>query len=153
MSHRLRVAADLRWRGHFLRCFMKIGAIPENLLERLAVFFGLVPTPIIDTFHAVIVARAVMVATKLDIFDALAARPLSAMDLAAQLGLDGAALEKLLNVLVAIGYVQSGPAGFAPARLARKWRSNPPRNSCAPAKLSMSTTSFVMSSGASTSAA
>ena len=100
---------------------MKIGAIPENLLERLAVFFGLVPTPIIDTFHAVIVARAVMVATKLDIFDALAARPLSAMDLAAQLGLDGAALEKLLNVLVAIGYVQSGPAGFAPARLARKW--------------------------------
>src|SRR5438876_5908582 len=115
------VAADLRWRGHFLRCFMKIGAIPENLLERLAVFFGLVPTPIIDTFHAVIVARAVMVATKLDVFDALASHPLSAMDLAAQLGLDAAALEKLLNVLVAIGYVQSGPAGFAPTRLAQKW--------------------------------
>ena len=100
---------------------MKIGAIPENLLERLAVFFGLVPTPIIDTFHAVIVARSVMVATKLDVFDALASRPLSAMDLAAQLGLDAAALEKLLNVLVAVGYVKKGPAGFAPTRLTRNW--------------------------------
>src|ERR1039458_3139451 len=100
---------------------MKIGAIPENLLERLAMVFGLVPTPFIDTFHAVIVARAVMVATKLDVFDALASRPLSATELAAQLGLDAAALEKLLNVLVAIGYVKNGSAGFAPTRLTRKW--------------------------------
>src|SRR5476649_1363867 len=100
---------------------MKIGAIPETLLERLAMVFGLVPTPFIDTFHAVIVARAVMVATKLDVFDALASRPLSATELAKQLGLDAAALEKLLNVLVAIGYLKNGSAGFAPTRLARKW--------------------------------
>jgi hypothetical protein len=48
---------------------MKIGAIPETLLERLAMVFGLVPIPFMDTFQAVIVARAVMVATKLDVFD------------------------------------------------------------------------------------
>lgn len=100
---------------------MKIGAIPENLLERLAMFFGLVPTPFIDTFHAVIVARAAIVATKLDIFDALASRPLSATELATQLGLDPAALEKLLNVLVAIGYLKNRPTGFEPTRLTRKW--------------------------------
>jgi 2-polyprenyl-3-methyl-5-hydroxy-6-metoxy-1,4-benzoquinol methylase len=100
---------------------MKIGAIPETLLERLAMVFGLVPIPFIDTFHAVIVARAVMVATKLDVFDALAARPLPATALAAQLGLDAAALEKLLNLLIAIGYVKHGSAGFSPTRLARKW--------------------------------
>ena len=100
---------------------MKIGAIPESLLERLAIFFGLVPTPIIDTFHAVIVARAVMVATKLDVFEALARRPRSAKDLATQLGLDAAALEKLLNVLVAIGYLRSGTTEFSLTRLARKW--------------------------------
>jgi ubiquinone/menaquinone biosynthesis C-methylase UbiE len=100
---------------------MKIGAIPENLLERLAMAFGLVPTPFIDTFHAVIVARAIMVATKLDIFDALDTRPLSATTLAAQLGLDAVALEKLLNVLAASGYVQNGRVGYAPTRLARKW--------------------------------
>jgi 2-polyprenyl-3-methyl-5-hydroxy-6-metoxy-1,4-benzoquinol methylase len=100
---------------------MKIGAIPETLLERLAMAFGLVPIPFIETFHAVIVARAVMVATKLDVFDALAARPLPATALAAQLGLDAAALEKLLNLLIAIGYVKHGSAGFSPTRLARKW--------------------------------
>jgi 2-polyprenyl-3-methyl-5-hydroxy-6-metoxy-1,4-benzoquinol methylase len=100
---------------------MKIGAIPESLLERLALFFGLVPTPIMDTLHAAIVARAIMVATKLDVFEALAARPRSATDLAAQLGLDAAALEKLLNVLVAIGYLRSGSAEFSLTRLARKW--------------------------------
>jgi 2-polyprenyl-3-methyl-5-hydroxy-6-metoxy-1,4-benzoquinol methylase len=100
---------------------MKIGAIPESLFERLALFFGLVPTPIIDTFHAAIVARAIMVATKLDVFEALAHRPRSATDLAAQLGLDAAALEKLLNVLVAIGYLRSRPAAFSLTRLARKW--------------------------------
>jgi len=67
--------------GQFIRCSMKIGAIPENLLERLAMVFGLVPTPFIDTFNAVIVARTVMVATKLDVFDALASRPFPRLSL------------------------------------------------------------------------
>jgi len=82
---------------------MKIGAIPENLLERLAMVFGLVPTPFIDTFNAVIVARAVMVSTKLDVFDALASRPLSATELAKQLGLDRPALGSSLNLFAAMG--------------------------------------------------
>ena len=56
---------------------MKIGAIPETLLERLAMFLGLVPTPFVETFHAVIVARAVMVATKLGVFEACASKPRS----------------------------------------------------------------------------
>jgi hypothetical protein len=60
-------------------CSIKIGAIPETLFERLALAFGLVPTPFIDTFHAVIVARAIMVATKLDVFDALASKPMRAI--------------------------------------------------------------------------
>jgi len=46
---------------------MKIGAIPENLLERFAMVFGLVPTPFIDTFNAVIVARIVDRSTRLNL--------------------------------------------------------------------------------------
>ena len=52
---------------------MKIAAIPEGVVERLAALAGMAPTPVIDTFHAVIVARAIMVATKLGVFDAAAA--------------------------------------------------------------------------------
>ena len=54
---------------------MKIGAIPENLFERLVTLANLAPTPVVDTFHAVIVARAIIVATKLGVFDALAPGP------------------------------------------------------------------------------
>ena len=39
---------------------MRVGAIPETLLERVATFAGLAPTPVVDTLHAVIVARAVV---------------------------------------------------------------------------------------------
>lgn len=100
---------------------MRIGAIPEGMVERLANLAGLAPTPVVDTFHAVIVARAVVVATRLGIFDAIAAEPLSASDAAARLGLDPRALEKLLNILVATGYLAFRGGRYRATRLARKW--------------------------------
>jgi hypothetical protein len=51
---------------------MRVGAIPETLIERIALATGAVPTPIVDTLHAVIVARAIVTATRLDVFEALA---------------------------------------------------------------------------------
>ena len=33
---------------------MKIAAVPETFLERLAALAGMAPTPVVDTFHAVI---------------------------------------------------------------------------------------------------
>lgn len=100
---------------------MRIGAIPEGMVERLANLAGLAPTPVVDTFHAVIVARAVVVATRLGIFDAIAAEPLSASNAAARLGLDPRALEKLLNILVATGYLAFRDGRYRATRLARKW--------------------------------
>jgi SAM-dependent methyltransferase len=100
---------------------VKIGAIPENFLERLITLAGLAPTPMIDTFHAVIVARAIMVATKLGVFDATAPDPLSAADLAGRLGVDPRGLEKLLNLLVATGYLRFRDGRYALTSLARKW--------------------------------
>ena len=63
---------------------MKIGAIPEGFFERLITLVGLAPTPLIDTFHAVIVARAIIVGAKLGVFDAVADRPLTASAAAAR---------------------------------------------------------------------
>jgi ubiquinone/menaquinone biosynthesis C-methylase UbiE len=100
---------------------MKIGAVPENLFERLIVFAGLAPTPIIDTFHAVVVARAIIVATKLGVFDAVAARPRSAAEMAGSLSVDAEALAKLNNLLVAIGYLKLVDDRYAATRLTRKW--------------------------------
>jgi len=100
---------------------MRVGAIPETLLERIATFAGLAPTPVVDTLHAVIVARAVVVATRLGVFEALAEGPGEAAPVAKQLGVHDGGLEKLLNLLVAAGYLRFGKAGYALSPLARKW--------------------------------
>jgi ubiquinone/menaquinone biosynthesis C-methylase UbiE len=100
---------------------MKVRAVPEGLFERLVTLAGLAPVPIVDTFHAVIAARAIMVATKLCVFDALAPQPLSAHEAAGQLGVDAGALGKLLNVLTATGYLRVRGGRYAPTRLARTW--------------------------------
>ena len=100
---------------------MKIAAVPETLLERLITLLGRAPTPIIDTFHAVIVARTVMVATKLGVFEALADGPRTAPEVAGALGVDERATEKLLNVLVATRYLRFRDERYALAQLARRW--------------------------------
>src|SRR2546421_9416585 len=53
---------------------MKLHAVPENLLERIALRAGVVPTHLGDTIVAMTLARTIMVATKLGIFEALAKR-------------------------------------------------------------------------------
>ena len=100
---------------------MRVGAIPESLLERLALATNLAPTPVVDTLHAVIVARAVVAATRLGVFDGLAHASADAAALAGSLGLHPGALEKLLNLLVATGYLSHGRAGYGLSPLSRKW--------------------------------
>jgi hypothetical protein len=51
---------------------MRYGVIAENPLERVGLAAGLVPTPRIDGYAAAF-SRAIMVATRLGIFDALTA--------------------------------------------------------------------------------
>ncbi len=47
---------------------MRLDAVPENLLERIALQAGVVPTPLGDTIVAMTLARTIMVATKLGVF-------------------------------------------------------------------------------------
>ena len=44
---------------------MRIGAMPETMLERLALGVGLVPTPLIDTSGTFILARMVIAANRI----------------------------------------------------------------------------------------
>jgi SAM-dependent methyltransferase len=100
---------------------VKIGAIPEGLFERLITLLGLAPTPVVDTFHAMIVARSIMVGAKLGVFDLLAERPLTADAAARALGTNAPALEKLLDVLVATGYLSVDHSHYRTTALSRKW--------------------------------
>ena len=48
---------------------MRLNASPENLFERIALRAGVVPTPLGDTIVAMTLARTIMVATKLGVFE------------------------------------------------------------------------------------
>lgn len=61
---------------------MKLGVIPENLAERLALWIGIPPPGIVESWLGIMASRAVMAATKLDIFEALAAGPLTVQEIA-----------------------------------------------------------------------
>jgi 2-polyprenyl-3-methyl-5-hydroxy-6-metoxy-1,4-benzoquinol methylase len=104
---------------------MKLGAKAENPLEQVALAVGIVPTPLLDTIIALLLARSVMVGVKLGVFEALAGEPLPAAEVAARCGTDPYATEKLLGALVGAGYldVHGATSGqtFMLASAARRW--------------------------------
>jgi SAM-dependent methyltransferase len=100
---------------------MKLGVIPENLLERLLLAINFVPTPIFDTQVALMLARTVMAGTKLGIFEALAASPLSAAEIAARCHTDLRATLKLLNALVGARYLRKDGEHYTLTRVTSKW--------------------------------
>jgi len=79
------------------------------------------PTPLGDTIVAMTLARAIMVATKLGIFEALAKGEYTTHEAAALCGLDQHATEALLFALAGAGYVRCKAMRFTLAPVARKW--------------------------------
>jgi SAM-dependent methyltransferase len=69
------------------------------------------PDPFADTFVAMAGARTVIAATRLGLFEALAAEPATARELAARQGLDPVGTEALLGALAALGYLEADHGG------------------------------------------
>src|SRR5215468_12464857 len=108
---------------------MKIDVAAESPIERLALTLRLVPTPVFHTIVPMVAVRALLVGTKLGVFEALGQDPLTAVDVAAKLGTEPAATEKLLNALAGLGYLRAGGNGFALSAEARRWLvSDSPRS-------------------------
>ncbi len=100
---------------------MKLSVSGESAAERLAIALGLAPVPLVDTHMAFLRARAIMVATKLGLFEALAGGPLSSDAVATRCGTSPAATPKLLNALVACGYLRGATGEYALTSRARTW--------------------------------
>lgn len=86
---------------------MRVAAKPDGLFERLAfsVAPGMVPTPIFESYVALMMARAIMAGSSLGVFRALAERPDDPEGLADRLELDPVGADVLLKALHACGYV------------------------------------------------
>jgi SAM-dependent methyltransferase len=100
---------------------MKIGAIPQSLVEWIALKLEFAPRALVDTHAAMLLARTVMAGTELKLFDALAAGPLTADETAALCGAASGPIALLLDALAAFGYVRSSNGRFALTRRSRRW--------------------------------
>ena len=99
---------------------MKYGAIPSNLIERLALWMGKVPVPMLDALFSILKARSLMVSVRFGIFEALRDGPLTASEVAATCHLDAECTELLLRVLVIADYIEMRGERFALSELSRR---------------------------------
>jgi SAM-dependent methyltransferase len=114
---------------------MKLRPIPENLRECLACACGMVPTPLLDTLVALLLANTVMAGTAVGVFEALAAGDLTADDISLRCGSDHTAMQKMLRALCACGYLRWNKNRYALSQVSRRWLLRGARHSLYPAIL------------------
>jgi cyclopropane fatty-acyl-phospholipid synthase-like methyltransferase len=93
------------------------------LVEVLLIWLEAVPRPFFETQFAFTTARAIMAASDLGVFDALATRDLTAEEVAQHCGSHPRATELLLNALVGCRYLKyvRKSRRYALSRVARRW--------------------------------
>ncbi len=95
--------------------------------ELAAARLNILPACVYDAFPTVLFGRALVLATRLGIFEELARRPQSAEELAGTLGLSPKPLELILAALVETSYLTCRDRRYSPTRQTAKWllRSSP----------------------------
>lgn len=89
----------------------------ENVLARLNVL----PTPLLDTLLAAGIAKVLVTACELGIFDVLSKRPLPLHVLAERLECEPQGLQLLLQLLVSAGYLRVSNGSYANTRMSQRW--------------------------------
>lgn len=108
---------------------MKIGAIPESVVEWLALKLDLAPRALIDTHAAMLLSRTLATAAELSIFDILADTPMTAEEVAAAANSAPGPTALLLDALAASGYLRISDGRFELTRRARPWLVSSGRSS------------------------
>ena len=100
----------------------------ESLLARL----NLLPVPLIDTPLSAGIAKVLVTACQLGVFDALDKQPLTLETLAARLQCDPQGLQLLLQLLVSAGYLRLRRGRYRNTRTAQRWLTSTSPSSVAP---------------------
>lgn len=98
---------------------MKYGPIPSNIVERIALWSGNVPIPMMDSLVSIMKARGLMAAVRLGVFESLKSGSRTAADIALEKNLDPKSLELLLRGMVWAGYAVWTGGVFSLSRLGR----------------------------------
>jgi SAM-dependent methyltransferase len=98
---------------------MKIGAIPQSLIEWLALKLEIAPRALVDTHAAMLLARTIMAGAELKIFDALRDGPRTAEEIARICRSERAATALLADALASCGYLRCSGTRFGLTRRSR----------------------------------
>jgi SAM-dependent methyltransferase len=118
---------------------VRVGVIPENTLERIGLALDLAPVPLAEGLFSFLLARTVMIGTRIGVFEALAGAPRTATEVAAACGTDARATERLLHALAGCRYLSVSldtDAGgreaprYALTAGARRWMLADTKDSC-----------------------
>jgi len=101
---------------------MRLGAIPDGLVERIGLLLGKVPTPVGEALLSMPVARSLQVAQRTGILGALAEGPRDPTELAEHLGLQPTGTIRILDVIATLGHVKQNPDGsYEMTASGRRW--------------------------------
>lgn len=100
---------------------MRLGPVSENPIEWVIARLNLAPRPLLETQMAYTLARLIMVATKVGVFEALAAGRATGPEVAERCGMSPVGTEKLLFALAGAGYLRAEDGGYALEPVSRKW--------------------------------
>ena len=100
---------------------MKLKLAPENPMEWMALKMNLAPVPLVETQIYFTVARAIMAAADLGIYESIGKSWKSSEDVAKDCRTNPAATTHLLNTLVGIGYVKFSDGKYKLAPKFTKW--------------------------------
>jgi SAM-dependent methyltransferase len=100
---------------------MRLDVVPDNILERLVLLMGIVPTPLVQVSWGMASASTIIAGARLGVFEALDGVELSPAELAAQLHTHPLATETLLNGLCGFGCIDRRDGRYRDSALARKW--------------------------------
>src|SRR5262245_35938648 len=98
---------------------MKYGVIPTSVGERIALWTGKIPVPLLDAVFPLMKARCLMAGVSLGIFESLRNGPLTAAQIATRNNLDAESTELLLRALVSIDYMEQQRDRYSLSPLSR----------------------------------
>lgn len=100
---------------------MKVGTKADGLIEALLLIANQIPTPLLETFSAMMNAKAILAANEIGLFNALAERPLTPHVLAKHLGTSERGMIDLIDVLCASRYLRRDGKRVRLTAMSRKW--------------------------------
>jgi 2-polyprenyl-3-methyl-5-hydroxy-6-metoxy-1,4-benzoquinol methylase len=100
---------------------MRLGPVPESPIDWVIGRLNMAPQPLLETQMAYTLARLIMVATKVGVFEALAARGATASEVAERCETSLVGTDKLLFALAGIGYLRAKDGGYELTPVSRKW--------------------------------